>query len=448
MQIKGFILKNREITSLVFIAAVIVVSLNQLMYYVFNSFIIIMTIIGFVFSFVINKGEFKVRFLWVSLFFALLFLSLKIQFAYYYAFLFLIYGLIESGFGRLGYPVILSGIVASPFFHYLDGLFGFEIRLQISKWVASTFRIAGKDATAIGNTIQFEESIFHVDPACLGLNMTLTSLLVSCIIIAYFERKQRCFYSLPKVTLFLILSFILVIIANYFRIISLILFNSVPNTVSHELIGILTMIIYTLLPFYFIMKLTNRKENKGAENIRNNHMKTIKSLNYHKAIMTGIILIILSIPNFSENLFRNPEFDEEASEIVVNGYITTVLENNVVRLSNNDVLIYIKPATEFYRGDHNPMVCWRGEGYSLRKETKVKEGDFLINKADLINDDFELKTAWWFQSEEDICTSSFQWRINSIRSKNKYRLINVTAGSQESVNKAIQQLFNTDLFEN
>ncbi len=115
------------------------------------------------------------------------------------------------------------------------------------------------------------------------------------------------------------------------------------------------------------------------------------------------------------------------------GYKGETVPGNVIKLSNDQVLIYIKPLAGFYSMEHHPMICWKGSGYAFKK---VAEKD-NVYQGILEKGQERLYTAWWYDNGDLSTTSQLSWRITAMSSSKKFSLINITAASPEALRQQI-----------
>ncbi|NJO91208.1 MAG: archaeosortase/exosortase family protein, partial [Chloroflexia bacterium] len=110
-----------------------------------------------------------------------------------------------------------------------------------------------------GNQIFFNGEKFTVDPECMGLKMVITGYLLTLVMIAWFERRSKKELTFLKVILILLIVSILIIISNLFRIIGIIFAKAAPETFLHEMIGISSLIVYVVIPVYFLSRFFYKK---------------------------------------------------------------------------------------------------------------------------------------------------------------------------------------------
>jgi exosortase N len=184
------------------------------------------------------------RYAWITLIAASLCFFMPVKTLLFFTIFFAMIFVRESFYGKTGVLVPAIGMLLSPVFQYLATTFSFPIRMQLTTVAAQLFRLSGYTAEAQGNVIIFQDNEFSVDPACMGLNMITTSLLLGIILVAYYQTKFN--RRLSSWQIFLYLGFVLVfnIVANLFRIMVLVLFNIPPGSISPDAAGIVCLLLY------------------------------------------------------------------------------------------------------------------------------------------------------------------------------------------------------------
>ncbi|HEX3008223.1 MAG TPA: exosortase N, partial [Bacteroidales bacterium] len=199
-----------------------------------------------------QKGGF--RYLWISL--VLLAISFLTGVATFY---FITIGVVllfvcESITGKTNIlPLFLLGLIC-PAFKYVNNIFGFSVRLWLSEIAGKIVSSIGYKIEVIGNTMVANNCEFSVDPACAGLKMMTVSLLAGLLLLAFFERKNTRSFDWHQVVLVMAVILLLNILANLFRIVMLVLFRILPENPAHDMVGIISLIIYVFVPAYFIVK--------------------------------------------------------------------------------------------------------------------------------------------------------------------------------------------------
>lgn len=137
--------------------------------------------------------------------------------------------LAETFFGRINpLPLMVLGII-TPLFKSVADVFSFPIRLVLTKWAGAALQLMGGGISVQGNMIVMNGEEFSVDPACMGLQMTVTALLCAIMIIGFYQRKYQKVLSARLVLVALLLVMVLNIGSNLLRIIFLVWLRIMPE---------------------------------------------------------------------------------------------------------------------------------------------------------------------------------------------------------------------------
>lgn len=154
-------------------------------------------------------------------------------------------------------PTFLSvavWIVASPAFQYVTNVFSFPIRLQLTGWAGQLLALSFKGISTRGNVLYYGNKEFSVDPACMGLNMLVTSLLLGIMTFGYFQQKLKKQVGWAWAVLFLLAVLGCNLVSNLLRIMLLVRFSVWPGTLMHELTGLACLALYVMLPSVLLAK--------------------------------------------------------------------------------------------------------------------------------------------------------------------------------------------------
>lgn len=374
-------------------------------------------------------------YLLLSILFLILFLLLGVKTLIYVASLSLIFYYLSNSFGKPTWALLFLLFLSTPMSDYLLKLFSFPIRLEITEFAVSILQLGYPLIHSSGNLIHLEEISFSVDEACMGINLISASLIFCVMLIVYWERKTQQQISFGYYLLVLSLGVVLCIIGNLLRIVTIVLCLALPGTLLHELIGLLSFLMYTLIPIVLISHvLFNRKSPKKNQIavVNYNNLKTNWSI--------PIIGIAISI-----SFFLKPSWASEGSNVDFGVLNTTdfkkeVLENGIGKLENEQALIYIKPAVNFYAAHHSPLVCWEGSGYKIHNISAMSIYNVPVQKGILVHEQDTLHTAWWFDSGNKQYNDQWQWRLDCLKRSEKFQLINVTSENMKDLTTSIRQL--------
>jgi exosortase N len=287
-----------------------------------------------------------------------------------------------------------------------------------------------------GNIIHYNGNEFSVDPACMGINMTITSLLLGLMLIAFYQKRIGKQVKIIHTVSLLAVIMGLNIFSNLIRILCLVQFNILPGTWMHELTGIICLIIYVMIPSSFIVRFIVRRFGKPSVQVSQQTMPVDRRHYFFHAI------ILIAFVGASILISKNDKY--EAMPIgptpLVNGYDTKRVDWSIVKLENAQSLVYIKSIRDFYYADHNPMICWRGSGYELRQVKTIDIESQTVYAAVLEKGNEKLYTAWWYDNGTHRTIDQFDWRWNVLMGKSKYSLVNITASEQGILEKEIQKV--------
>ncbi|PHN01763.1 exosortase N [Flavilitoribacter nigricans] len=364
------------------------------------------------------------RWLWVALPLGLILCFRHSTSLFYFFCGFSVLYLLESTWGRLNNLPVFLMLLLSTLASQVAYIWSFPIRLQLSRWAADVLSVAGWEAVAQGNVIVLMGQEFSVDPACMGLSMLLTGSLLALFMLAHFERKLNRVFSVPEIMAYLSGVFLLLILANFTRLLALLVFGIMPDNPAHDAIGLFSLVVYVLLPFYFYLQLSLRKRDPQLE-------KTSLTPRRRSAmkwdLLAGASILVLLLCNGPK--FQQPWVvpDQSIAEIELPGFRSELVEGGVLKLENDGALIYIKPGSKPFQATHDPRICWRGTGYEFTHIEKRAIGGELLYTAHLQKGNDRLYTAWWFDSGRERTVEEWHWRWTALSKGRKFRLVNVTA---------------------
>lgn len=349
----------------------------------------------------------------------------------------------EAVWGRVPFITLLTVALMSPTAQFLVGVFSFPIRLQLTKLAGYALGFIGQTIATHGNVITCNGIDFSVDPACVGLKMLLTSLLFGIFLIALLQHRHGKYLGVGWVLCTLTAVTLLNVFANLIRIIALVQFGILPENPLHELIGIICLIVYILLPSALIINILVRKvgECPTPEIITSAHPNHVNKLPF--------ILSVVAIPVivFSATNAKNKQLMVNTIEVpFIVGYTGSWFETDILKYKNEASLVYIKKLKGGLYGEHNPVMCWLGAGYQFGSvEEKCLYGRQLYY-AILTRDNKKLYTAWWYDNGNSATISQLEWRWQSLVNGAHYAVINVTAESDLSLQRELEVIIGRKLF--
>jgi exosortase N len=328
------------------------------------------------------------QFFWFALSFLILSVSTGVATFFFFAVGFAVLFLIDNTVGKINWlPVFALGLIC-PAFKYFSNIFGFSVRLHLSEIVGKMLQTMGMDIQVVGNVMVTEQCEFSVDPACVGLKMMAVSILAGLFIMAWFERIVKRNFSFITVSLIVISVLVLNILSNLFRIMLLVMFRILPENPAHDLIGVLCLLIYVIIPTYFIVKKLGSVEVSAIKS------RKIRKLTSRKAIIHLFLLAVIITGKLATSEKRPMVANSSISELKLDGFTKTIINNDVVKYEKSGVLIYVKPIRFFYGTDHNPMICWKGSGYEFKRIKEIQIYGHRIYTAVLEKGTDKLYSAW------------------------------------------------------
>lgn len=324
---------------------------------------------------------------------------------------------------------LLVLLLLSPVLRYVSTLFGFSIRLTLSAWAGTLLRLADFDVVVLGNELIYNGFNMAVDPACMGLQLTGTSLLVAIGWLVWAERQAQKRLPVVGVIGYGIVAFGLTMGCNLFRIMLLVLFHVAPNDPLHEITGLLCVAVYVWLPLVWLSRTLVGRYGRPDELVAEQRFR----------LSGGIGLLLLSLGMAVSWLTGRP-VRASATLVPKAGYQAKLVANGYVQYSRPGVLIYEKPLPDWWSAEHSPTACWVGSGYTLRRIRETLLGGHLAYVATLHRNGQTLYTAWWFSNGhyQTIRQLDFRWRMAQQTGQANapvFRLVNITALSWAELRK-------------
>lgn len=347
--------------------------------------------------------------------------------------------LIEAFWGQVSVYAAGVWFMLSPVPDAVVGPFTFDLRLKISQLVGDAFRFLGAEVKVFGTEFEVGGKLFSVEAACLGLSSVNTGLILLLALLAAHAGRIR----LRHQALIWATVLPLLLISNLFRIALVVLFQAPPETAAHELIGLLALVLYVVMPLgWLVRRFAAPKFNQP----------------FSIAIPSKNLFIALTITFFAVGIglhhrFQRPEHvANPIPPIVAPSFTLTHLPDSTLKLANSEALIYLKPGVAAWRSEHSPTVCWRGSGYEIGQQAQTTlPGGLRVNTGWLQKEgDSSLYTLWWFANGRSATASAVEWRKRTLRGEPAFWLVNVTAQTPEMAKKMAWQLCiqNSVLFEN
>ncbi|MBE7173389.1 MAG: exosortase N [Williamsia sp.] len=340
--------------------------------------------------------------------------------------------IIERLYGKTNaLPVIVLALM-SPFFEYCSNVFTFPLRLQLTSFAGEILQLAGVKAVTEGNTIIQNGNEFSVDPACMGLNMMATSLILGLVLIAVYQKQFQ--KQAPAWLILLILAAIagLNILSNLFRIVITVQFRIMPQTWLHELAGIVCLLGYVVLPALLLCKKLVASFGKNKHKPGDCRPSPANIVNPIFCMLIPALILLSSYRVDQRN--RNTTADSNKT-VHVAGYTAQQVDKNIIKLESPVSLVYLKKIPGFYVADHTPLICWRGSGYEFRKVKELFIQNTKVYSGILEKGNEQLFTIWWYENGQHITTDQLAWRWDVLKGSRTYSVVNITAASEEQVRR-------------
>jgi exosortase N len=370
--------------------------------------------------------------LYCGLLFYLAYYFLQIQSLFLFGFSFLLLYIINFKIGRVNNLPLFVALVALPVSGTVLNLISFDLRLFTTKIVATILSTCLTNASYEGNIIHYGNFEYGVDDVCSGIAMLHIGFLIALMLLAFIEKKKRKTVRNWQIVCLLSIAFLFILIANIFRIVILVVFKLAETSALHEVIGLVSLLIYFALPFYFIC-------NRFARHFFVIEHKPILHIKYINAKITLVVITCLATMLFSIFVLKNRTTVRTYAKNI-EGYELKNLKFGVSQYSNANVLIYVKPEVPFYAADHHPKLCWKGSGYKFTNEKMREINGHTIVLAQLVNARNEkMYSAYWFQHNNFISSDELTWRWDAMIHRHKYQMINVTCTKEIELENEIRK---------
>lgn len=370
------------------------------------------------------------RFAWIALFLVVLLLLFPAKTLLYGVWCSLLLHLYECRKGKTGPLPVLTAFMMTPVCSYFAQMFSFPVRLWLTEVAGSLLQHGGQDVVVEGNIMIQQQQEYSVDPACMGLNMLVTSLLCGLIMLAAYQKKTGRVLSLPWMLFSLLLILVFNIAANLIRILLLVYLRLMPDNAMHGMMGIICLVIYVLLPgWFFIRKLVSAKGKLRVTTQRKDN-----SFNERPYLQMLLLPLFAGAVYFMD---RPVPVADTSSLPQVEGYTTSWYSDEVVKMERSHSLIYVKKLRGFFSSDHNPLICWTACGYTFEHISHQQYGAISLYTGMLSKGNERLYTAWWYDNGSTATVSQWSWRWLMMRGKPAFCIINVTAASQEALQQEI-----------
>lgn len=376
-------------------------------------------------------------YVFVIISFAALAVTYKVRVFYFFSLAFYFLWLIELFLGRLNILILFLIVFMSPFFIQVVTILGFPLRLMLSGYAGAMLKLVGVDVQVYGNMVTLDGAMFSVDEACMGLNMLVVSLLMGVFVLAFHHRLSNKTLGLYSAGVFFAVVLILNMVANVVRIVALVYFRIPAEDPMHEVIGILCLIVYVVIPLQYLGRWLVRKYGKPKGD-------TVSAVAFTRRNCSVVVVIPLVVLFVGATIETNRQSSSVAHANVHFGSAKPeLLRDGITKISTDDLLIYVKTIPEFFTGEHTPLMCWKGSGYEFSGIATTAVAGITIYKGTLVNGGKTLHTGWWYSNGRVETISQVDWRMRMLKGEPRFCLVNVTAEDERTLMDAIDSMLRT-----
>jgi len=343
--------------------------------------------------------------------------------------------------GRLGILPFLFLMSISPALNYAVSVFTFSIRLELSNYASLMLKQIGMAVENKGAYfIMPDGHSFSVDTACIGLNLFNTGLCLMILLVSFAQQRYKKDLGILPLGAAFGVTALLLVLTNLLRIVAIVLFRSEPGTIGHDLIGMGSLLLYTLVPVFFVVRwLIHRFGKNPQEDQGEARPSFVKSF----CITLVLCLCLVTVSGFVKQQSLTEVKDEKLETLALPDYSKSLKEDGVYEFLKTGVLIYIKPANKAYESDHPPAMCWQASGFRIDEISEQRYGDATILKAVLKRDSAIQHTAWWYDNGSEKTVSQWKWRFSK---GEPYRIINITTNDPQKLDSLCRFYLRQKLF--
>ncbi|GAB4402275.1 MAG: hypothetical protein OHK0039_00020 [Bacteroidia bacterium] len=371
--------------------------------------------------------RFRGRYLLVALALLALYLLLKPRILFFLALGAALFYVWEQYRGRLRPLVWVWLLLLSPLPELVAEVFSFPLRLWMSARAGEVLSGMGMDIAVVGNSFAVNGSMFSIAPACLGLNTFVAGLMLTTGLLAL-QRSALPLAATAGVYLFAAAS---LVAGNFVRIMLLVLLASPPGTLGHELIGLSSLLLYTGLPVWWLLRQVSARWGRPE--------RTTAEVAPGRGVWAGVLLLALSLWGTATVAMsrRTVPADWWTGLALPGGMEQVQLEDQVLCLYDSDLLIYLKPPVAPWRGDHHPQMCWRGAGFELQALRVDTVAGRAVYRGTLQRGAEVFETVWWYENGRGSTIGVWDWRMRVLRGEPWFHLVNITARDRVAVDAAV-----------
>lgn len=347
------------------------------------------------------------------------------------------------GFRLNWLPIFMFAVIA-PLTRQLVFVWSFPIRVELGAYAGKALNAVGFSVEVIGNTVFLDGAEFSVDAACTGLKMISIALVFGLFILAYFEKRGNRRMNFISVGAFLLGILILTLLANFSRLLALIIFHIAPENVLHEAMGLAALLLYVLLPAFVIGKYY---VNAFGKEILIEEKELKDEFILKKAILLLSFFALVVFGNEFINQSSTIEIDSRLAQLQMPTYKKSILESGVAKFEKEHLLVYWKPPIASLGMAHDPRYCWEGAAWTFKHIQKTKIGEIPVFSAEIEKENTILKTVWWYDNGKQKTIKESEWRWNTLLGTSTYSLVNVTSDDEQILEAEVEKLYNQNLFK-
>jgi exosortase N len=246
-----------------------------------------------------------------------------------------------------------------------------------------------------------------IDTACMGLSMLKIGFLFCAYLIVLKQKQQQKVYNYVQIIGLFIISLMLNLLGNYFRIVILVLMGCTTNNLLHQAIGLSCFLVYEVVPLILIFRYFKPKNEPILFEAKKHLSKIILSF-----------ILLFAMTHWMKQPFQNNSINEVL--VKYNFKSGKWIKKDVYRVLTTTEIIYIKKPI------HNPLICWTGSGYKILSSQKklLKNGN--VWHISLEKNNKKHLSYWWYECDGETETSFVFVMLKSIFCQKPVWLINRT----------------------
>jgi exosortase N len=397
----------------------------------------------------VGKGKPRLRYGWLALVAWLFHVFLGNYLWLWLALGAAVFFAIEGSGKRVGWlPLCWLGLL-SPVVGSWVQTFSFPLRLGLSQAVGESLAWLGAEVEVAGNRFYFGGQWFEVEAACLGLSTLTLAWVATVLLLGMAESQRTRRWALWQIAGWMLIATALAIVANYIRTLWLVLFHSPAETLGHELIGLMAIATWVVLPLLGMLRLSQR-QSASAVTLEEAPSVAWEACPQPSGASRQRVQVMRSLPIGLITLVSLTSlwtYDHPKSSIIpamgqfdISGMQRDQPQLDVLRFHDESMLVYLKAPTAAWRADHNPEVCWRGSGYRFAHIQETTIGGRLAMQAWLIQAGDTLHTAWGYHNGTVAVRGAWAWRWRQLCGERPFCLWNVTAADDKTLRIGVEKL--------